>query len=111
MTVAENYRRKLTVRKMDRNGYNPSILDTCDGEDYLTKDECLQTVRHEIYFGTANRKISKVNGLWVNVSPESHRLIHSNRQVDLRLKVECQMIFECEHSREEFRALIGKSYL
>lgn len=37
--------------------------------------------------------------------------VHGNREMDLRLKEEFQRRFEKEHSREEFRALIGRSYL
>ena len=69
---------------------------------------------HHIYFGTANRKISDKNRFVVPLCPEHHRGIfgaHGNRQTDLNLKRICQRKYEEKHSREEFRSLIGKSYL
>ena len=72
------------------------------------------THKHHIYFG-ANRKISEKNGFWLylcanhhNMSPES---VHHNREMDLTLKMFCQETFEKTHTRDEFRELIGKSYL
>lgn len=98
---------------MDRNGYNPSIMQDKE-ECYITK-QTGDLVRHEIYFGSANRKISKEQGFWVWLRPEWHNTsdysVHFNRALDLRLKMDCQEIYEKTHSREEFTALIGRSYL
>ena len=96
---------------MDKNGYNPSILDTSPDEDYLTKQQSYKTARHEIFFGNGNRAISKSNGFWAYFSPESHALIHHNRTIDLRLKEKCQRVYEETHTREDFMALIGRNYL
>lgn len=94
-----------------KNGYGPSILNTNPEEDYLTKKESFKTCRHEIFFGNGNRAISKSFGLWAYFSPEAHALIHNNRDIDLKLKQEVQRIYEENHTREEFMALIGKNYL
>lgn len=71
--------------------------------------------RHHIYFGNPNRKISEANGLWVWLRLDWHNGaeygVHFNRDLDLKLKRECQEKYEETHSREEFRKLIGKSYL
>ena len=96
--------------KLDRNGYAPSIMDTEPGIDYLTKSPCLDTVRHEIYFGVGNRKISKANGFWVNLSPISHKIVHSDSHYDNRLKIECYQTFLKTHSRDDFKKLIGRYY-
>lgn len=71
--------------------------------------------KHHIYFG-ANRKVSEKHGFWVWLIGELHNQsnlgVHcGNRELDLRLKRECQAKFEETHSREEFVALIGRNYL
>ena len=86
--------------------------------------ECWQTQRtdnlalHHIYPGTARRKISDENGFWVWLTAEWHngdsRISvhhHPNEGLDMQLKQECQRVYEQTHSREEFIALIGRSYL
>ena len=86
-----------------------------------TKKECYFTGRtdrlhlHHIYRGVGRRKISDENGFVVWLIPELHNAskdgVHFNRELDLKLKRECQVAYEREHSREEFINLIGKSYL
>lgn len=41
----------------------------------------------------------------------SNEGVHFNRELDLKLKRECQAKFEETHSREEFMKIIGKNYL
>lgn len=102
------------LTKLDKNGYAPSIMQS-EEKCFVTKAQGIKLDRHEIYFGTANRKISKRNGFWVYLIPELHNMtsigVHFNREFDLQLKASCQREFEKTHSREEFRELIGKSYL
>lgn len=92
--------------KLDLNGYASSVMAGWRDEDY-------GNVRHEVFFGTANRRISKRWGFWVSISPTVHRILHENagRGLDLFLKRYAQEIFERNHTREEFINLIGKSYL
>ena len=67
---------------------------------------------HHIYAGVANRKISDREGCWVWLRHDVHMDLHDrNKELDYRLKRECQEKFEETHSREEFRRLFGKSYL
>ena len=70
---------------------------------------------HHIYFGTANRQISDKNGFVVYLCHRHHTgsnlSVHLNRKMDMTLKVCCQSKFEEKHTREEFRKIIGKSYL
>lgn len=46
--------------------------------------------RHEIFFGTGNRKLSIEDGLVVFLTPEMHNMtnqgVHFNRDFDLKLK-------------------------
>ena len=70
---------------------------------------------HHIYMG-ANRKISDENGFWVWLTGEYHNQnsridVHHNRELDLKLKRECQAKYEETHSRVDFMKLIGKNYL
>lgn len=71
---------------------------------------------HEVYFGTANRKISIENGFCVGLCAFHHNLggnksVHENRDMDLRLKKVYQKKYERDHTREDFIKLIGRSYL
>ena len=75
----------------DRNGYSKSIMATEAGRCYVCRIET-ETVRHEIYYGTKNRKISKINGFWLDVCPTCHRRIHDvpGKGFDKLLKPKCQ---------------------
>lgn len=86
-----------------------------------SEKRCYQTGKthnlhcHHIYFGS-NRKVSDENGFWVWLTGEWHNQdsridVHHNIEFDNYLKKECQNQFEETHTREEFRQLIGKSYL
>lgn len=70
---------------------------------------------HHVYPGVANRPISDKNGFTVYLCHRHHTgsnlSVHLNRKMDLTLKCCCQSKFEETHTREEFRKLIGKSYL
>lgn len=69
---------------------------------------------HHIY-GNANRNISDKNGFVVYLCLRHHtgskQSVHLNKNMDLTLKCCCQSKYEESHTREEFRDLIGKSYL
>ena len=95
---------------MDKNGYNPSILATRDGECYIC-NRLTETARHEIYFGTAKRKNSKKHGLWVNLCPDCHNNVHRERITDLWLKEMGQRKYELAHTRDDFVKLFGRNYL
>lgn len=90
-----------------------SILQN-DRECYITGDT-QGLHQHHIYFGNPGRKISEANGFWVWLRWDWHNGasygVHFNHELDRRLKQECQEKYEETHSREEFRRLIGKSYL
>ena len=71
---------------------------------------------HHIFFGNPNRKRSEQYGLKVYLTAEYHNAsnkgVHFNREFDLKLKELGQTAFENYHgTREEFRAIFGKSYL
>lgn len=70
---------------------------------------------HHIFYGTANRKQSEKHGFKVYLCGRHHNLsnegVHFDRELDLRIKQDCQRLFEKTHSREEFMHIIGKNYL
>lgn len=70
--------------------------------------------KHHIY-GGANRSISEKNGFYVYLTPHWHNMsdkgVHFNKELDLRLKTECQRKYEETHTRAEFMALTGRNYL
>lgn len=70
--------------------------------------------KHHVYMGPL-REISEAEGFFVWLCPFHHtmgrRSVHMEREASLRLQKEMQAAFERAHTREEFRALIGKSYL
>lgn len=82
---------------------------------YITGWENVPLHKHHIYAGNPNRRISEENGFWVYLLPELHNTsdlgVHFDKDLDLRLKRECQTKFEETHSREEFMRLIGRNYL
>lgn len=89
-----------------------SILNNLDTCYFCGKPaQCI----HEVYYGTANRKISIKNGFCVGLCHGEHNLytksVHNDRKMDLELKQLYQKEYEKNHTREEFIKLIGKSYL
>ena len=92
-----------------------SIMQT-EKKCYIT-GETRNLHKHHIFYGNANRQISEDNGFWVYLVGRLHNLsdegVHgkNGRELDIRLKTECQAKFEETHTRAEFMALIGKNYL
>lgn len=81
---------------------------------------------HEVFFGTANRKLSKKYYMMMHLCGYHHNLgghkcIHQNRELDLHWKREYQARFEnvlmmhgghdMESAREEFINTWGRNYL
>lgn len=94
---------------------------------FLTNEHCYQyyskrlygTVRHEIFFGTANRKKSIKYGLVVFIKPEDHNMskygVHYSKghEFDMHLKKLGQKRAMAEYAwtTDEFIDIFGKSYL
>ncbi len=71
--------------------------------------------RHHVYFGR-NRENSDRYGFtcWLcEAHHEGTYGVHGKEGAyyDIKLKRECQEIFELTHSRKEFMAIIGRNYL
>lgn len=89
-----------------------SILNNLDKCFFCGRPaECI----HEVYFGTANRRISIENGFCAGLCHREHNLsnksVHKDREMDLKLKRAYQKEYMKTHTKEEFIKLIGKSYI
>lgn len=79
--------------------------------------------RHHIFEGTANRRLSDEDGLWVPLSYEHHEgkmSVHMNKEMSTLMHIIGQLAWEkqCvaggeseENARELFRKRYGRSYL
>lgn len=105
----------------DTNGYSQSIYQTESGTCCVCRSQG-DTVRHEIFYGTADRKTSKAVGCWLYLCPSCHAKAHKCGDFDYGLKVSAQRLFESKHSdphnaqstveaHEMFMTLFGKNYL
>lgn len=70
---------------------------------------------HHVFEGIANRRISEKMGAKIWLCGKHHNLsdfgIHFNKDLDIKVKQEAQILFEKTHTRAEFMALIGRNYL
>ena len=71
--------------------------------------------KHHVFGGKPNRKHSENYGLTVYLCARHHNMsnegVHFNKTLDLKIKRMAQAKFEETHTREEFRAIFGKSWL
>ena len=68
--------------------------------------------QHHIVGGTANRKISDKWGIWCWLRHDIHMDLHDrNQELDYKLKIEAQQIFEKLYSHEKWMELFRRSYL
>lgn len=95
-------------------GRMKSILQTRK-ECYITRSR-QDLEEHHIFFGAGLREVSERYGFkaWLARPLHTGYLtgVHGgNRQLDMRLKMDCQRKFEESHTRDEFVQIIGRSYL
>lgn len=73
--------------------------------------------RHEVFYGTANRKKSIKDGLVVFLTPEMHNMsdngVHFNRELDIYLKQNAQKAWMEHYNKtvDDFIREYGKNYL
>lgn len=107
---------KIGGVRMDKHGYNPSIVQP--PSDYPRCFLCGKTAgkldRHEL-FGASNRDKSKRLGLWAYLchSPCHLQYAHGRRETTLALKRagQCAAMERFEWDTERFIAEFGKNYL
>lgn len=70
--------------------------------------------QHHVY-GGCNRKNSDKYGCWIWLRADWHNLssygVHFNKELDLKLKRECQKKFEEKYSHEKFMEVFKRNYL
>jgi hypothetical protein len=71
--------------------------------------------KHHIFEGNPNRKNSEEYGCWIWLTADEHNMsdqgVHFNKQLDLRLKCECQRKFEAIYGHKKFKDVFGRYYL
>lgn len=89
-----------------------SILQT-EKECYVT-GSVVNLHRHHVY-GGPRRKASEKYGCWIYLRDDYHNMsnhgIHFDRELDLRVKRECQIAFEKLHGHQKFMKVFGKNYI
>ena len=105
----------LRIKLIKGDSMSKSILCT-EKECFIChKTEGLH--KHHCIYGTANRKLSEADGLWVWLCAEHHNMsnegVHSNHPFDVMLKKYAQKVWELHtlEGREAFRRRYGQSYL
>ena len=74
---------------------------------------------HEVFFGTANRSLSKKYGLVVPFCEELHhnqadsKGVHFDSKLDKKWKKKAQRVFMKHYNKtkDEFKSIFGKNYL
>ena len=72
--------------------------------------------RHHCIYGSANRRLSDADGLWIYLCPYHHNMsdhgVHFDKKLDERIKQDAQNAWEERYgNREAFIKRYGKSYL
>lgn len=92
-----------------------SIIQT-EKECYITKSTT-NLHKHHIFEGTANRKLSEEDGMWIWLRADWHNMsdygVHFNKELDLKLKRIGQKAWQeyYNKTKEEFIARYGRNYL
>lgn len=79
----------------------------------LGKAECI----HEVFYGTANRKLSIEDGCCIYLCNAHHNMsdnsVHFNKQMDLKVKRDMQLRWQEFYGKteEDFIKRYGKNYL
>lgn len=87
------------------------------------KKECFITQstnnlhKHHIFEGTANRKLSEEDGLWIYLRVDWHNMsnygVHFNKELDLKIKRIAQQTWQDYYhkTKEDFIKRYGKDFL
>lgn len=72
--------------------------------------------KHHIFEGTGRRKLSEKYGCWCYLCARHHNMsnesVHFKKELDLKLKQQCQKAWEYQiGTREQFIMLFGRNYL
>lgn len=88
---------------------------TKDFENCVVCGTSLNIHKHEIFYGTANRKLSIKYGLVISLCAKHHNMsnegIHYNKKLDLKYKKIGQKKFEKIYPDLDFIKIFGRNYL
>lgn len=85
-------------------------------ECYITKST-YNLHKHHVFEGTANRKLSEEDGLWLYLRADYHNMsdygVHFNKELDTKLKKMAQKAWQEYYgkTKEDFIKRYGKNYL
>ena len=90
----------------------PKGCRTC----YACGREGIDLEVHHIFYGTANHKLSEKYGLKVHLCRSCHREsktgVHGgNTELNRKLRIAAQKVFEQKYSHEKFMEIFKKNYL
>lgn len=76
----------------------------------------IEVEKHHIFFGTAKRKISDMEGCWMWLCPEHHRGssgVHFDKKLCRKIQAKCEQewISRNKSDEEGFRRIFGRNYL
>lgn len=96
---------------LDSNGYAPTIMQHEPLRCYRCR-RYTDTARHEIFGGPLRSK-SKQYGLWINVCPTCHALIHSSGQLQAYYHKQGQLeaMIRYHWTKDDFRSRFYKNYV
>lgn len=94
--------------ELDRNGYGESIMSE--------REDCFichspDVTRHELVFGTANRKKSKAMGLWVWICPRCHNVCHRDKNTIETYQKLAQQQCDAWYGEGTFFEVFGRNFL
>lgn len=112
--------RKHGKSRARRRTHAYSILQSDPSYCYLcarlyNDDSPQKTEEHHVFFGTRQRDKSEAEGLKVRLCTLHHRTgpeaVHRNADINRRLQIEAQKVWELSHSHAEWMTLMGRNYL
>jgi len=100
------------MKAIAKGGHPESLL--CPVKECYITGSRVNLHRHHVFGGPLRQK-SERWGCWVWLRADYHNMsehgVHADRQLDLRIKRECQEAFEARFGHELFMEVFGKSYL
>jgi len=95
--------------QLDSNGYAPSLISK-ESVCFFCRSNTI--VRHEL-FRNANRDKSKAYGLWVNVCPFHHDMLHNDYDAEnaMQKQAEIKALSVYGWNKRKFIEVFGKNYL
>lgn len=76
-----------------------------------SQEDGVTLTTHHVFHGRKYKKLSDKYGFVITLCWECHKRLHSSRVVDRMVQQTMQHEYEKTHSREEFVALMGRSWI